>query len=43
MITIAGNSTVNSKELRITKVIAIYHITPISTMAEQADAWAGNG
>ncbi len=32
-----------SVAFRTSEVIAIYPITPSSTMAEQADAWAGNG
>ncbi|EJE4363540.1 hypothetical protein M3U12_004354, partial [Shigella flexneri] len=43
MITIDGNGAVASVTFRISEVIAIYPITPSSTMAEQADAWAGNG
>ena len=43
MITIDGNGAVASVAFRTCEVIAIYPITPSSTMAEQADAWAGNG
>ena len=43
MITIDGNGAVASVAFRTSEVIAIYPITPSSTMAEQADAWAGNG
>lgn len=43
MITIDGNGAVASLAFRTSEVIAIYPITPSSTMAEQADAWAGNG
>ncbi len=42
MITIDGNGAVASVAFRTSEVIAIYPITPSSTMAEQADAWAGN-
>ena len=41
MITIDGNGAVASVAFRTSEVIAIYPITPSSTMAEQADAWAG--
>ncbi|MBB6621759.1 hypothetical protein H7E97_18715, partial [Proteus mirabilis] len=41
--TIDGNGAVASVAFRTSEVIAIYPITPSSTMAEQADAWAGNG
>lgn len=43
MITIDGNGAVASVAFRTSEVIAIYPITPSSTMAEQADAWSGNG
>lgn len=43
MITIDGNGAVASVAFRTSEVIAIYPITPSSTMAEQADARAGNG
>ncbi|ALB62862.1 Pyruvate-flavodoxin oxidoreductase [Cronobacter condimenti 1330] len=43
MITLDGNGAVASVAFRTSEVIAIYPITPSSTMAEQADAWAGNG
>lgn len=43
MITIDGNGAVASVAFRASEVIAIYPITPSSTMAEQADAWSGNG
>ncbi|MDF7680999.1 pyruvate:ferredoxin (flavodoxin) oxidoreductase [Enterobacteriaceae bacterium ESL0689] len=43
MITIDGNGAVASVAFRASEVIAIYPITPSSTMAEQADSWAGNG
>lgn len=39
MITIDGNGAVASVAFRTSEVIAIYPITPSSTMAEQADAW----
>lgn len=38
MITIDGNGAVASVAFRTSEVIAIYPITPSSTMAEQADA-----
>ena len=40
MITTDGNGAVASVAFRASEVIAIYPITPSSTMAEQADAWA---
>ena len=43
MITIDGNGAVASVAFRTSEVIAIYPMLPSSTMAEQADAWAGNG
>ncbi len=43
MITIDGNGAVASVAFRASEVIAIYPITPSSTMAEQADDWSGNG
>lgn len=43
MITTDGNSAVASVAYRANEVIAIYPITPSSTMAEQADAWSGDG
>ncbi|QKJ87238.1 Pyruvate-flavodoxin oxidoreductase [Paramixta manurensis] len=43
MITIDGNGAVASVAFRTSEVIAIYPITPSSTMAEQADSWAGDG
>ena len=43
MITIDGNGVVASVAFRASEVIAIYPITPSSTMAEQADDWSGNG
>ncbi len=43
MITIDGNGAVASVAFRTSEVIAIYPITPSSTMAEQADAWSGDG
>ncbi len=43
MITIDGNGAVTSVAFRTSEVIAIYPITPGSTMAETGDAWAGNG
>lgn len=38
MITIDGNGAVASVAFRTSEVIAIYPITPSSTMAEQVDA-----
>lgn len=43
MITTDGNNAVASVAYRASEVIAIYPITPSSTMAEQADAWSGDG
>ncbi len=43
MITTDGNNAVVSVAYRINEVIAIYPITPSSTMAEQADAWSEVG
>ncbi|WP_145590627.1 pyruvate:ferredoxin (flavodoxin) oxidoreductase [Yersinia aleksiciae] len=43
MMTTDGNSAVASVAYRASEVIAIYPITPSSTMAEQADAWSGDG
>ncbi|MRT11877.1 pyruvate:ferredoxin (flavodoxin) oxidoreductase [Enterobacteriaceae bacterium RIT711] len=43
MITIDGNGAVASVAFRASEVIAIYPITPSSTMAELADAWSGDG
>ncbi|RMN22256.1 hypothetical protein ALQ63_04082 [Serratia plymuthica] len=43
MITTDGNNAVASVAYRTSEVIAIYPITPSSTMAEQADAWSGDG
>ena len=43
MITLDGNAAVASVAFRTSEIIAIYPITPSSTMAEQADAWSGNG
>ncbi|NDL62363.1 pyruvate:ferredoxin (flavodoxin) oxidoreductase [Acerihabitans arboris] len=43
MITTDGNNAVASVAYRINEVIAIYPITPSSTMAEQADAWSEAG
>ncbi|XKM12499.1 pyruvate:ferredoxin (flavodoxin) oxidoreductase [Orbaceae bacterium ac157xtp] len=40
MITTDANSAVSSVAYRINEVIAIYPITPSSTMAEQANTWA---
>ncbi|MGL4860053.1 MAG: pyruvate:ferredoxin (flavodoxin) oxidoreductase [Enterobacteriaceae bacterium] len=43
MITIDGNGAVASVVYRTSEVIAIYPITPSSTMAEQAGSWADEG
>ncbi|PIJ48576.1 pyruvate:ferredoxin (flavodoxin) oxidoreductase [Erwinia sp. OLTSP20] len=43
MITIDGNGAVASVAFRTSEVIAIYPITPSSTMAEQANAWSEAG
>ncbi|WP_114196234.1 pyruvate:ferredoxin (flavodoxin) oxidoreductase [Edaphovirga cremea] len=43
MITTDGNSAVASVAYRASEVIAIYPITPSSTMAELAGAWTGEG
>ncbi|VEA66077.1 Pyruvate synthase subunit porA [Serratia plymuthica] len=43
MITTDGNNAVASVAYRTSEVIAIYPITPSSTMAELADAWSGDG
>lgn len=43
MITIDGNNAVASVAYRINEVIAIYPITPSSTMAEQANNWSESG
>jgi len=42
-LTIDGNEAVASVAHRLSEVIAIYPITPSSTMAELADEWAANG
>jgi len=43
MITTDGNNAVASVAYRTNEVIAIYPITPSSTMAEIAGAWSGEG
>src|SRR5471030_2741104 len=43
MITTDGNNAVASVAYRTNEVIAIYPITPSSTMAEIAGAWSGVG
>ena len=43
MITVDGNGAVASVAFRTSEVIAIYPITPSSTMAELADGWSGEG
>ena len=42
-LTIDGNEAVASVAHRLSEVIAIYPITPSSTMGELADEWAANG
>ena len=37
-----ANSAVASVAYRLNEIIAIYPITPSSSMAEQADIWAAN-
>lgn len=41
-ITTDANSAVASVAYRLNEIIAIYPITPSSSMAEQADIWAAN-
>jgi len=43
MITVEGNEAVASVAHRTNEVIAIYPITPSSSMGEYADAWAAEG
>ncbi len=43
MITTDGNSAVAAVAFKCSEIIGIYPITPSSAMAEQADAWSGNG
>ena len=43
MITVDGNGGTASVAFRTSEVIAIYPITPSSTMAELADGWASEG
>ncbi len=43
MITIDGNEAVAAVAHRCNEVIAIYPITPSSSMGEHADAWSSNG
>ena len=43
MITVEGNEAVASVAHRTNEVIAIYPITPSSSMGEYADAWASQG
>lgn len=42
MITTDGNNAVASVAYRTSEVIAIYPITPSSSMAEQASAWSSD-
>lgn len=41
-VTTDANSAVASVAYRLNEIIAIYPITPSSSMAEQADIWAAN-
>ena len=43
MITVDGNDAVTSVAHRTNEVIAIYPITPSSTMGERADEWSAQG
>ena len=43
IVTIDGNEAVANVAYRLSEVIAIYPITPSSTMGELADQWATNG
>ncbi|MBA4376680.1 MAG: pyruvate:ferredoxin (flavodoxin) oxidoreductase [Anaerolinea sp.] len=43
MITIDANEAVASVAYRLAEVVAIYPITPSSSMGEHADAWAADG
>ncbi|MBS1189553.1 MAG: nifJ [Rhodocyclaceae bacterium] len=43
MVTIDGNEAVASVAFRVSEVIAIYPITPSSSMGELADEWAAQG
>lgn len=43
MVTTDGNNAVAYVAYRTSEVIAIYPITPSSTMAELADVWSENG
>jgi pyruvate-ferredoxin/flavodoxin oxidoreductase len=40
---VAGNDACAAVAYQLADVIAIYPITPSSTMAEDADAWAADG
>ena len=42
-VTIDGNEAAASVAFRVSETIAIYPITPSSTMAELCDEWAGKG
>ena len=42
-ITVDGNEAAASVAHRVSEVIAIYPITPSSTMGELADEWANQG
>ena len=43
MITMDGNEATAYVAHRVSEVIAIYPITPSSTMGEWADAWSAQG
>ena len=42
-VTLDGNEAVASVAYRTNEVVAIYPITPASSMGELADAWAASG
>jgi pyruvate-ferredoxin/flavodoxin oxidoreductase len=42
-VTMDGNSAAAHVAYRVNEICAIYPITPASTMAELADAWASQG
>ncbi|HSP20283.1 MAG TPA: hypothetical protein VLQ79_12255, partial [Myxococcaceae bacterium] len=43
LLTVDGNEAVASVAHRLSETIAIYPITPSSTMAELADEWSAHG
>ena len=43
LVTLDGNQAVASVAYRLSEVIAIYPITPSSTMGELSDEWAARG